>query len=43
MGSVLQRGIPRTKADNRMANALLFLLLLVLAVSVGLGVSTLKG
>lgn len=43
MGKVLQKGIPRTRADNRIAAALLVLLLSVLLISVGLGVSTLAG
>lgn len=43
MGNVLQRGVPRTRFDNRIAMALLMLLLTVLVVSVSLGVSTLRG
>ncbi len=43
MTSLFQKTIPRTKEDNRIATALLFLLLTVLVVSVGLGVSALAG
>lgn len=42
MTNVFQKGVPRTRTDNRIAVCLALFLTSILVISVGLGVSTLN-